>query len=92
MPIPCDPLASPFSQFEKSDPLRGPIFISLNIDCLLQNRNNLFEDFKKETWNERMLLFQDEIVKRFGFITRECETKTGRFNFNFNFLDFKTFL
>jgi hypothetical protein len=77
VPIPCDPLAEPFSQFEKSDPLRGPIFISLNIDCLLQNRTHPFEDFKPETWNDRMLYFQEEILKRFGFIMRESETKTG---------------
>jgi DEP domain-containing protein 5 len=77
MPIPCDPLAEPFSQFEKSDPLRGPIFISLNIDSIKQNRTDLFEDFRRDTWSERMLLFQEEIVKRFGFIQRECETKTG---------------
>lgn len=89
MPIPCDPLAEPFSQFEKSDPLRGPIFISLNIECLLLNRTHLFEDFKRESWNERMLLFQEEILKRFGFVTRESETKTGKFKvflISFNFI------
>lgn len=75
MPIPADPLAEPF--LEKSDPLRGPIFVPLNTDCLMQNRSHLFEDFKKETWADRMMLFQDEIVRRFGFITRACETKTG---------------
>lgn len=75
MPIPADPLAEPF--VEKSDPLRGPIFVPLNTDCLLQNRSNLFEDFKRETWADRMLLFQDDIVRRFGFIFRACETKTG---------------
>ena len=32
VPIPWDPFALPFSC--KSDPLRGPIYISLNIDCL----------------------------------------------------------
>jgi hypothetical protein len=75
IPIPADPLAEPF--VEKSDPLRSPIFVPLNINCLLQNRSHLFEDFKKETWADRMLLFQDEIVRRFGFMTRTCETKTG---------------
>ncbi|KAG5666359.1 hypothetical protein PVAND_014392 [Polypedilum vanderplanki] len=77
VPIPCDPLAEPFSLFEKSDPLRGPIFVPLNIDCLHQNRSSIFEDFKRDTWGERLLLFQEEIAKRFGFIPRECETKTG---------------
>lgn len=75
MPIPADPLAEPF--IEKSDPLRSPIFVPLNTDCLMQNRGQLFEDFKKETWEDRMLLFQDEIVRRFGFISCSCETKTG---------------
>lgn len=75
MPIPADPLAEPF--VEKSDPLRGPIFVPLNTDCLMQNRASLFDDFKKESWDDRMLLFQDEIVRRFGFISCSCETKTG---------------
>lgn len=75
MPIPADPLAEPF--VEKSDPLRSPIFVPLNTDCLMQNRSSIFEDFKKETWEDRMLLFQDEIVRRFGFISCSCETKTG---------------
>lgn len=75
MPIPADPLAEPF--IEKSDPLRGPIFVPLNTECLMLNRVNIFEDFKKETWEDRMLLFQDEIVRRFGFIPCSCETKTG---------------
>lgn len=75
IPIPADPLAEPF--VEKSDPLRGPIFVPLNTDCLMLNRSHLFEDFKKETWAERMLLFQDEIVRRFGFISCLCESKTG---------------
>jgi DEP domain-containing protein 5 len=73
--IPADPLAEPF--VERSDPLRSPIFVPLNIECLMQNRAHLFEDFKKETWADRMLLFQDEIVRRFGFISCACETKTG---------------
>ena len=62
---------------DKSDPLRGPIFIPLDIECLKQNRINLFDEFKKETWPDRILLFQDAIVKRFGFISGNCETKTG---------------
>lgn len=75
MPIPADPLAEPF--VEKSDPLRGPIFVPLNTDCLMQNRSYLFEDFKKETWSDRMLLFQDAIVRRFGFMSCASESKIG---------------
>lgn len=73
--IPADPLAEPF--IDKSDPLRSPIFVPLNIKSLLQDKSHLFEDFSKDTWDERMTLFQDEIVRRFGFIPRSCETKTG---------------
>lgn len=42
--VPSDPLAEPFT--EKSDPLRGPIFIPLNINCLEMDGNYLF----KGTW------------------------------------------
>lgn len=41
VPIPSDPLALPYTL--KSDPLRGPIFIPLNIESLLMNKRNLFE-------------------------------------------------
>lgn len=75
MPIPSDPMAEPF--VEKSDPLRSPIFVQLNLDCLMQNRNHLFEEFKKDTWSERMLLFQEAIVKKFGFIPFSCESRAG---------------
>ncbi|EAT34884.1 AAEL012917-PA, partial [Aedes aegypti] len=73
--IPADPLAEPFT--EKSDPLRGPIFIPLDIECLKQKRTFLFEEFKKETWPKRLLLFQEAIVARFGFMRCAVETKTG---------------
>lgn len=41
VPIPSDLLALPF--ILKSDPLRGPIFIPLNIECLMTNKRHLFE-------------------------------------------------
>lgn len=41
--VPADPLAEPFT--EKSDPLRGPIFIPLNIYSL-SNGGILFEGYK----------------------------------------------
>lgn len=40
--IPADPMAEPFT--EKSDPLRGPIFIPLSVN-FLNNDDNLFEGF-----------------------------------------------
>nr|XP_040227207.2 GATOR complex protein Iml1 isoform X3 [Anopheles coluzzii] len=73
--FPADPLAEPFT--EKSDPLRGPIFVPLDIDCLKQHRSCLFQEFPKETWPTRLLLFQEAIVRRFGFMRCTVETKTG---------------
>ncbi|XP_055702143.1 GATOR complex protein Iml1 isoform X7 [Phlebotomus papatasi] len=75
MAIPADPLAEPFT--EKSDPLRGPIFIPLDTECLKQKRDFLFEDFKKDTWATRLLLFQEAILARFGFMPCAVETKAG---------------
>lgn len=73
--IPADPLAEPFT--EKSDPLRGPIFVPLDTDCLKQDRSFLFEEFKKDTWPDRLLLFQEAILARFGFMPCAVETKIG---------------
>ena len=75
IPIPADLLAEPFT--EKSDPLRGPIFIPLNTSCLEKDGNLLFKEFKKETWPDRLLLFQEAIVTRFGFMPCYVETKMG---------------
>ncbi|XP_033333665.2 GATOR complex protein Iml1 isoform X8 [Megalopta genalis] len=66
VPIPSDLLALPFTL--KSDPLRGPIFIPLNTDCLVTNKQPLFEEFREETYAQRLFLFQEAIVQRFGFI------------------------
>jgi DEP domain-containing protein 5 len=74
VPIPADPLAEPF--VEKSDPLRGPIFIPLHIDALNQHRM-AFEEFRKDSWPDRWQLFQEAIVVRFGFMPCDVETKTG---------------
>ncbi|KAF7279176.1 hypothetical protein GWI33_007586 [Rhynchophorus ferrugineus] len=65
IPIPHDPLALPYSV--KSDPLRGPIFIPLNISSL-EPYDNPFKDFNSDSWTDRMFLFQEAIVQRFGFI------------------------
>ncbi|XP_026229880.1 GATOR complex protein DEPDC5 isoform X4 [Anabas testudineus] len=51
------------------DPLRAQLFIPLNIHCLLKNGNdNLFEGFEPETYWDRMQLFQEAILYRFGFV------------------------
>lgn len=75
IPIPADLLAEPFT--EKSDPLRGPIFIPLNSSCLEKNGKCLFDDFDKETHNDRLILFQEAIVVRFGFVRTDVETVIG---------------
>ncbi|XP_043506700.1 GATOR complex protein Iml1 isoform X3 [Frieseomelitta varia] len=66
VPIPNDLLALPFTL--KSDPLRGPIFIPLNTECLMANKRHLFEEFREETYVRRLFLFQETIVQRFGFV------------------------
>ncbi|XP_041659148.1 GATOR complex protein DEPDC5 isoform X2 [Cheilinus undulatus] len=51
------------------DPLRAQLFIPLNIHCLLKNgSDNLFEGFEPETYWDRMQLFQEAILYRFGFL------------------------
>ncbi|XP_052750554.1 GATOR complex protein Iml1 isoform X4 [Galleria mellonella] len=72
VPIPADPLALPFTL--KSDPLRGPIYIPLNEEPLLRHRSGLFEGFPEDTWLERLFLFQEAIVGRFGFIKCTVES------------------
>lgn len=65
--------------------MRGPIFITLDIECLKQHRTFLFEEFKKETWAERLLLFQEAIVARFGFMPCQTENKIGSNQPSFDF-------
>lgn len=59
VPIPWDPFALPFSN--RSDPLRGPIYISLNIDCLPPKMVERFE-------GDGLSNFQEKILSKFGFI------------------------
>lgn len=73
--IPADLLAEPFT--DKSDPLRGPIFIDLNTSCLEKDGNVLFYEFGKESWPDRLILFQEAILLRFGFMPCYVETKVG---------------
>lgn len=48
--VPSDPLAEPFT--DKSDPLRGPIFVPLNINCLEKDGHYLFKgtQVKRTNW------------------------------------------
>ncbi|XP_017295083.1 GATOR complex protein DEPDC5 isoform X3 [Kryptolebias marmoratus] len=62
------------------DPLRAQLFIPLNIQCVLKNgSDNLFEGFEPETYWDRMQLFQEAILYRFGFVHDKFSSST--FNF-----------
>lgn len=90
-------MAEPFT--EKSDPLRGPIFIPLATH-ILNSGDGLFDgrycsskpvcpgltfifkiilEFPEETRSDRLLLFQEIILSRFGFLPCVVEKK---FSFN----------
>lgn len=73
IPIPADPFALPFSI--KSDSLRGPVFIPLDTECLMGTNSYLFEEFPEETRAQRLVLFQEAIAIRFGFIA--CVQESG---------------
>ncbi|XP_059473113.1 GATOR complex protein Iml1 isoform X3 [Neocloeon triangulifer] len=76
IPVPADPFALPYT--EKSDPLRGPIFVPLDIEKLMENRSHLFEAFPEEGWKQRLFLLQDAIASRFGFVSCILETPPGQ--------------
>ncbi|XP_074596917.1 GATOR complex protein Iml1 isoform X2 [Brevipalpus obovatus] len=59
VPIPNDPFALPFSS--KSDPLRGPIFIQLNLEQLPPDARDYLQD-------DNLVNFRKAILKRFGFL------------------------
>ncbi|KAG7211009.1 hypothetical protein KM043_016376 [Ampulex compressa] len=73
VPIPSDLLALPFTL--KSDPLRGPIFIPLDTECLMGNKHYLFEEFREDTYEQRLFLFQEAIVQRKCIYTRTIYRK-----------------
>ena len=73
VPIPADPLALPFTH--KSDPLRGPVFVPLDTECLMGSKSYLFQEFPEESWALRLLLFQETIAVRFGFIACAMENR-----------------
>ncbi|XP_067132327.1 GATOR complex protein Iml1 isoform X2 [Centruroides vittatus] len=68
VPIPSDPFALPFST--KSDPLRGPIFVPLNLECLPEAEVRLLKE-------EGLISFQENILKKFGFILHRDPNNTG---------------
>ncbi|VVC42362.1 Hypothetical protein CINCED_3A011295 [Cinara cedri] len=74
IPLPADPFALPYTL--KADPLRGPVFVPIHLECLLkQGENNLFHEYSEDSWSQRLLLFQETILYRFGFVI--CNSKNN---------------
>ncbi|XP_058888828.1 GATOR complex protein DEPDC5-like isoform X2 [Acipenser ruthenus] len=62
------------------DPLRAQLFIPLAIGCLVkEGSEHLFEGFEPETYWDRMQLFQEAILYRFGFV--QDKFSASAFNF-----------
>jgi len=72
IPIPGDPFALPS---QSSDPIRGPIFVPLKIECLRDGNRHMFSMFEEKSWDHRLFLFREAIVKRFGFISCVTDPK-----------------
>lgn len=109
VPVPSDLLALPFTL--KSDPLRGPIFIPLDTECLMANKQYLFEglfaltviwwfslvnlpkiflsrtkfptfvEFREDTYAQRLFLFQEAILQRFGFVPCLVENSENEYQY-----------
>ncbi|XP_054266200.1 GATOR complex protein Iml1 isoform X3 [Macrosteles quadrilineatus] len=83
IPIPPDPFALPFTiksdvvrgDPSRGDPLRGPVFVPLETESLMGTKSYLFEEFPEETWGQRLVLFQEAIAVKFGFIA--CSADSG---------------
>eukprot|EP00794_Sanderia_malayensis_P014226 gene14226-15709_t len=87
VPAPVHPLliyCSTNSVAAKKHPLSKPRFIPLNVECLLvEGQDNLFAEFEKSTWNRRMILFQEAILFRFGFL-RDYPRTTNTYGWGLN--------
>ncbi|KAK3608532.1 hypothetical protein CHS0354_010391 [Potamilus streckersoni] len=67
VPVPCDPFALPTAL--DSDPLRGPIFVPLLNDVIVDEKGSpLFCEYDAEYRQKKMTHFQETIIKRFGFM------------------------
>ncbi|KAL5017610.1 hypothetical protein ScPMuIL_007199 [Solemya velum] len=68
LPVPGDPFALPSAA--DSDPLRGPIYVPLNIKSVAEQiGSSLFSDFCEAAKNKEMTLFQEAILRRYGFLS-----------------------
>ncbi|XP_032803029.2 GATOR1 complex protein DEPDC5 isoform X2 [Petromyzon marinus] len=62
------------------DPLRASLFVPLSVGCLItEGSDHLFSAFDQETYMDRMHLFQEAILARFGFI--QDKYSAAAFNF-----------
>ncbi|XP_035692025.1 GATOR complex protein DEPDC5-like isoform X6 [Branchiostoma floridae] len=78
VPVPYDPFALPESSTH--DPLRRPQFIPLQLEgCLGEGQTSLFEEFAADTHSERLQLFQETILKRFGFVRDNSRPGSGSY-------------
>ncbi|XP_078679765.1 GATOR1 complex protein DEPDC5-like isoform X3 [Branchiostoma floridae x Branchiostoma belcheri] len=78
VPVPYDPFALPESSTH--DPLRRPQFIPLQLEgCLGEGQTSLFEEFGADTHSERLQLFQEAILKRFGFVRDNSRPGSGSY-------------
>ncbi|CAH1232902.1 DEPDC5 [Branchiostoma lanceolatum] len=78
VPVPYDPFALPESSTH--DPLRRPQFIPLQLEgCLGEGQTSLFEEFGADTHSERLQLFQETILKRFGFVRDNSRPGSGSY-------------
>ncbi|XP_059170420.1 GATOR complex protein Iml1-like [Physella acuta] len=81
IPVPCDPFALPYT--ENSDPLRGPIFVPLNMQAL---NAEFLQDLPDSDRQQILYFIQDAIIKRFGFlpasvkVPASCESDTSTTN------------
>ena len=67
LPVPHDPFVLP--DMPNADPLRAPIFVPLNVECLRdETGRDPLHDFPEETRSSRLLLLQFSILDLFGFI------------------------
>lgn len=75
MPAPIDPFAMPLCS--NSDPLRGPIYVALNLSCMLQDDNILFEDIIDEKYRFCLdELFNDNAQSTFKFDSSSSSSPT----------------
>lgn len=70
MPVPVDPFALPTAP--DSDPLRGPIFVPLNVGCM-EAGGILFAGHDDDTRHQKLVQLQETIIRRFGFMASSVQ-------------------